>query len=222
VDNQNLPPTDSKRKRCLVFLLLLIVGATGVIIFRLWQVKNVAHTVFTPQQSLFVLKPPTDALKGKILLSNGDTKIKPRDKEEFNKINVGEEVLQGERIATGEKSKTVVEFPDLVSINLGSDTEIGFNNLIPANFLLSQSSGLVTYELLRDDAPISVRSLHTLVSINSGNCAITTNQETVTIKVLTGSATVALVDLENKTGVWELKEGQEALVDDIQRRVEVK
>jgi hypothetical protein len=222
VDSQNLPPTDSKRRRYLVLLLLLIVGAISVIMFRLWQVKTAGNIPFIPQQSLFVLKPPSDALEGKLLLSNGNIKKKPRDKAEFNKINVGEEILQGERIAASEKSKAVIEFINLVKINLSSNTEIGFNNLIPANFLLSQSSGSVDYELLRSDVPISVRSLHTLVTINSGNCAITADQETITIKVLAGSATLALVDLENKTSVWEIKEGQEVLIDDVQRRVEVK
>lgn len=190
--------------------------------FRFWQIKTAGSISFTPQLSSFILKPPSDALIGKLILSNGDIKKKPRDKEEFNTFNIGEKILQGERLATGKKSKAVVEFSNLVSINLGSDTEIGFNNLIPANLLLRQLSGIVTYELLRDDAPVSVRSMHALVTINSGTCAITANQETVTIKVLAGSTTLALVDLENKTGVWEIKKGQEALVDNIQRLVEIK
>lgn len=222
MDSQNLQPVNSKRTHYLIFLLLFLIGTVGVVVFRLWQVKNTEYISFTPQQSSFVLKPPADALKGKFSLFKGEVKKKPRDKEEFKDIKVGEEILQGEKIATGKKSQAIVEFPNLVRINLGSDTEIGFNNLIPANFLISQSSGSVTYELLQGDTPISVRSLQALVTINFGKSEVTISDETITVKVLSGKAKLALVDLENKTHIWEIKEGQEALVNDTERRVEIK
>ena len=222
MDSQNLQPVDSKIKYCLVFLLLFSMGTVGIVIFRLWQVKSAKHISFTPQQSSFILKPPADALKGKLSIFKGDVKKKPRDKEEFKDVNVGEEILQGERIATGKKSQATVEFPNFARVNLGSGTEIGFNNLIPANFLVSQSLGSVTYELLQENVLFSIRSLHILLTINSGKSEVTINEETITVKVLSGKAKLALVDLENKTHVWEIKEGQKALINDTQRRVEIK
>lgn len=222
MDSQNLQPVDLKRKHYLVFLLLFLIGAVGVVAFRLWQVKNAGHISFTPQQSSFVLKPPSDALKGKYLLINGSVKKEPREKNDFEDVNIREEILQGEKLATGEKSKAVVELTNFARVNLGSNTEIGFNNLIPANFLISQSLGSVTYELLRDANPISVRSLHALVAINSGKSEFTISDETITFKVLSGAAKLALVDLENKTHIWEIKEGQKALINDTERRVEIK
>jgi len=223
VDSQNLQPAYSKKTYCyLAFLLLFLIGTVGVVAFRLWQVKEAGPISFTPQQSSFVLKPPSDTLKGKLSLFKGDVKKKPRDKEEFKDVNVGEEFLQGEKIATGKKSQATVEYANILRVNLDSNTEIGFINLIPANFLISQSLGSVSYELLRDDTPISVRSLHTLVTINSGKSEVTVSDETIAVKVLSGKAKLALVDLENKTHIWEIKEGQQALVNDTQRRIEIK
>lgn len=216
-----MPSADAKRTHDLIFLLLFIIG-TGAVTFRLWQVKNVVHTVFIPQQSSFVFKPPSDALKGKFLLINGSVKKEPREKNDFEDVNMRVEILQGEKLATGEKAKAVVEFPNFARVNLGPNTEIGFINLIPANFLINQSLGSVTYELLRDANPISVRSLHALVTINSGKNEVTVSDETITVKVLSGTAKLALVDLENKTHIWEIKEGQKALINDTERRVEIK
>lgn len=210
------------RKHYLLFLLLFLIGTVGIVVFRLWQVKDAGHISFTPQQSSFVLKPPLDALEGKLSLFKGDVKKKPRDKEEFKEVNVGEEILQGEKIATGKKSQATIEFANLVKVNLGSDTEIGFNNLIPTDFLLNQSLGSATYELLQENVPFSVRSLHVLLTVYSGKSEVVVSDETITVKVLSGNAKLALVDLENKTHVWEIKEGQKVLVNDTQRRVEIK
>jgi len=209
-------------KQILVFLLLFLIGTIGVVVFRLYQVKGAKHASFSPQQSSFVLKPPADALKGELSLFKGNVKKKPRDKEEFKDVKVGEEILQGEKIATGKKSQATVEFPTLVRVNLGSDTEIGFNNLIPGNFLISQSLGSATYELLQDNVPFSVRSLHVLLTVYSGKSEVMVSDETITVIVSSGKAKLALVDLENKTHIWEIKEGQEALVNDTERRVEIK
>ena len=345
-----MKPVGSKRSHYLIFILLFLIGIAGVMTFRLWQVKDAGHISFVPQQSSFVFKPPSDALKGKFLLINGSVKKEPREKNEFEDVNIRVEILQGEKLATGEKSKAVVEFPNFVRVTLDSNTEIGFINLIPANFLISQSLGSVSYELLRDATPINVRSLHALITINSGKSEVTVNDETtvpetaaettaaettasetetvfnlsilngvgisgiaaktselikelkypdgkdkynigkvadadnynykntqiickskdseiakaaeeiktklkvgiittqngtsqdsdiviiigkdysqtteatetITVKVLSGKAKLALVDLENKTHIWEIKEGQKALINDTQRRVEIK
>lgn len=221
MNSQNFEPVALKKTPYLIFLLLFLIGIAGVMTFRLWRVKDRGHISFAPQQSSFVFKPPADALKGKLLLINGSVKKEPREKNDFEDVNIKEEILQGEKLATGKKSQAVVEFPSFATVNLGSNTEIGFINLIPANFLISQSLGSVTYELLQD-APISVRSLHALLTIKSGKSEFTVNGETISVKVLSGAAKLALVDLENKTHIWEIKKGQQVLINDSQRRVEIK
>lgn len=192
-----------------------------VVGYRLWQVKKIKAIPFSPQQSSFVLKPPSDALRGKLLLVKGKVEKEPREKDEFEEAGAEEEILQGEKLATGEKSQAVVEFPDFAKIDLGSNSEIGFVNLAPSNFLISQSLGSVTYKLLQDNALVNVRSLHALLSFDSGEGEVTVEEEEITVRVLSGKAKLALVDLENETHVWELEEGQEVLITDAERRVEI-
>jgi len=213
----------SKKINLLILSLLFLTGIGIVVVFRLWQVKKIPAVSFSPQQSSFNLKPPTEALKGGFLTVDGDVKKEPRDKEEFETVKTeGEVLIEGEKIATGKKSQATIEFPDFIRIDLGSDTEIGLANLIPDNFLISQLSGSVTYRLLRNDNTFSVRSLHALLTFDSGESEITVGGSEITVKVLSGRAKLALVDLDNETHVWELNEGEEALVDDAERRVEIK
>jgi len=213
----------SKKINLLVLVLALLVGIGIVVVFRLWQVKKMPAASFFPQQSSFNLKPPTEALKGGFLTVEGDVKKEPRDKEEFETVKTeGEALIEGEKIATGEKSQATIEFPDFIRIDLGSDAEIGLANLMSDNFLISQLSGSVTYRLLRNDTTFSVRSLHVLLAFDSGESEITVGGNEIVVKVLSGRAKLALVDLDNKTHVWELNEGEEVLVDDAERRAEIK
>lgn len=203
--------------------LLFLTGIGIVVVFRLWQVKKIPAVYFSPQQSSFSLKPPTEALKGDLLTVEGDVKKEPRDKEEFETVKTeGEVLIEGEKIATGKKSQAAIEFPDFIRIDLGSDTEIGLSNLMPDNFLISQLSGSVTYSLLRNNNTFSVRSLHALLTFDSGESEITVGGSEIAVKILSGKAKLALVDLDNKTHIWELNEGEEVLVDDAERRVEIK
>ena len=214
---------DNKGNTYLILALLFLVSVLGVFAFRFWQVKKMPIASFSPQQSSFNLKPPTEALKGGFLSVEGEVKKEPRDKEEFETVKPGGEVLiEGEKIATGKKSQATIEFPDFLRIDLGSDTEIGLSNLMSDNFLISQLSGSVTYGLLQNDKAFSVRSLHALLAFDSGESEITVGGGEIVVKVLSGKAKLALVDLDNETHVWELNEGEEALVDDAERRVEIK
>ncbi len=207
----------------ILFLALFFIGSTGIFAFRFWQVKRTKAIPFSPQQSFFNLKPPTEALKGGFLIIDGDVKKEPRDKEEFETVKAeGEALIEGEKIATGGKSQATIEFPDFIRIDLGSDTEIGLSNLMPANFLINQLSGSVIYRLLQNNNTFSVRSLHTLLSFDSGESEVTVGGSEIVVKVLSGKAKLALVDLDNETHVWELNEGEEVLIDDAERRVEIK
>ncbi|PIS09455.1 hypothetical protein COT75_01495 [Candidatus Beckwithbacteria bacterium CG10_big_fil_rev_8_21_14_0_10_34_10] len=213
----------SKRINLLILSLVFLVGVGGVMVFRLWQVEKMPVASFSPQQSSFNLKPPTKALKGGFLIIDGNVKKEPRDKEEFETVeDVGGVLIEGEKIATGKKSQATIEFPDFIRIDLGSDTEIGLSNLMSDNFLISQLSGFVTYRLLGNNNTFSVRSLHALMSFEPGESEITVEESEIVVRILSGKAKLALVDLDNETHVWELNEGEEILVDDGERRVEIK
>lgn len=205
----------------ILFLVLFLVGAISVLIFRIWQVKRAKNIPFSPQESSFILQPPSDALQGKLVSAKGKVEKEPREKDEFEEVELEEEILQGEKLLTGERSQATVEFQDFAKIDSSSDTEIGFINLIPSKFLISQSSGSVVYKLLDNDNSLSVRALHALVNF-SGETEVVTKGEEIKVKILSGQAKLALVDLENKTHVWKLEEGQKALIDDTERTVEIK
>lgn len=194
----------------------------GVLIFRIWQADKAKNIPFLSKKSSFSLQPPSEALTGRLIEAVGEVKKEPREDEEFKETEKGEQILDGEKLATGGKSKTVVEFPNFAKVSLASNSEVAFVSLLPSSFVVSQSLGSVTYELLQDDNPISVRSLHALLSFNSGESEVTVKEEEIIVKVSSGQAKLALVDLENKTHVWQLEKGQKALIDDRQRRVEIK
>jgi hypothetical protein len=189
----------------------------GVLVFRAWQVKRIRSIPFSPQKSLFVSKPPTEALRGKIVSAEGQVEKEARDKTEPEDVKVREEILQGEKLTIGEESQAVVEFSGLVRIGLGSNTKIGFINLLPANFLIHLPTGVLDYQLFQDNMPVSVRSLHVLLTLYSGEGKIVTGEGEITLEIFTGQAKLALVDLENETNVWELKGGDRVVVDDSQR-----
>lgn len=204
-------------------LALFLVGIMGVFGVRVWQVKKARSIPFSPQESFFSLQPPSEALTGKLIKVEGEVKKEPRDGEEFKEAGKGEKILDGEKLATGEDSQAVVEFPDFAHLALESDSEVTFVNLIPSSFLIKQTSGSINYRLSQNGNPLSVRSLHLLFTLEEGESRITVDEEDgeVVIEQLLGEAKMAMVDLENKTHVWQLKQSQRALVDDEERTVEI-
>lgn len=216
-----MQPDCSKGTSYLGFILLFFAGLISVFVFRLWQVEKTGPSSFTPQESSFNFKPPSEAFIGKLLSIEGEVKKESRNKEEFEEVSLGEEVLQGESLACGRKSQASVEFTDFISIDLDSNTEIGFISLLPTSFLVEQRSGRANYKLLQDKNSFSVRSLHALLTFEYGESEITVGEKEITVKILSGKAKLALVDLENVTHIWELEEGQKALINDTERRVEI-
>lgn len=207
----------------LLFLLLFLIGLISVLGFRIWRVRRAKSIPFFPQKSSFTLQPPVEALVGKLIEVEEEVKKEPRDDEEFQEAKEKEEILNGEKLATGKDSKAVVEFPDFAEVALFSNSEVTFVNLLPSSFLIRQSQGEVNYKLLQDQNPLSVRSLNLLFTLDSGESKITTDEENgeIVVEQLLGKAKMAMVDLENKTHIWRLEKGQRALIDDEERRVEI-
>ena len=212
----------SKRTNFLALFLLFLIGIGIVLGFRFWQVKKVEKTPFLPKKSFFSLQPPSEALTGKLIEVKGEVKKEPRKDEEFQEVEEGKEILDGEKLATRKDSKAVIEFPGFAEVTLDSDSETTFVNLIPSGFLISQSLGSVTYKLWQDNTFLSVRSLYALLTIDSGESEVIVKEEEISIKILSGKAKLALVDLENEIHIWKLEEGQKALIDNAERRVEIK
>lgn len=208
-------------KNRLLFLVLFLVGVISVLGVRVWQVKKAESVPFILQESSFSLQPPAEALTGKLVEIKGEVKKEPRDGEEFKEVEEKEEILDGEKLATGEDARAMIEFPDFAKISLGPNSEVAFVNMLPSGFLIRQSRGEVDYKLLQSENPLSVRTLHLLFTLQTGESNVVTDREDgeVSINQLLGRAKMALVDLENKTHVWEIEQGQRVLIDDEERRV---
>lgn len=205
----------------LLFLILFLVGVMSVFGFRVWQVKKVEKTPFFPKESSFSFQPPSEALTGKLIKVEGEVKKEPRDDEEFQGVGKGEEILDGEKLATGKDSRVAVEFSGFAEVALNSNTEVVFINLLPSSFLIRQASGAVNYKLLQSENPLSVRSLNLLFTLEAGESKITVDEEEIVVEQLLGKAKIALVDLENKTHVWQIKKGQKVLIDNEERSLEI-
>lgn len=205
-----------------IFLTLFFVGLVGVFAFRIQQVKKAGNIPFFAEQPSFISQPPSDAIIGKLLSVEGRVEKEARGKDELEEIDEESDMLQGERLITKEKSKAEVEFPDFAKIDIGSDTEMSFINLLPSSFLVEQKTGEVDYKLLQDENPVSARCLHALLSFYSGEIEVGIEDGEITIWVLEGKAKLAMVDLENNTHVWQFEKDQKVLIDDATRTTEIK
>ncbi len=210
-----------RKKQYLVLFSVFLLGMSVVIGWRILMVKKNQNDQFSPKDDALSLQPPVAALVGELISIHGEVKKQARGAEEFIEIKEGEEIVDGEKLVTKQESKAEIEFPDFGLLTLGSNTEVSLTSLLPSSFVVNQKQGIVNYELLQEENPFSVRILHLLLNLNIGEVEVTLEDEDITVEQLSGSSKFSLVDKENKTHVWKLEEGQKALIDDSQRRVEI-
>lgn len=211
----------TKKAYYLVLSLLFLAGLAGALGLRILQSRMAAPPPFSPQETGFTLTPPSESLTATLTSAVGSVEKQPRDKDEFEKASEGDRILQGESVATREKSTATIQFPDFAEIALDANSVLGFISLIPESFLLNQPSGSVTYEVLWEK-PISVRSLHALLELQPGESQVSVVGREITVEVFSGKAKLALVDLENETNLFTLQEGQKAVINDAERSVVIK
>lgn len=209
-------------KKVLLLILAFILGFSGVLGFQYLRAKQeitkVATTVvnqLTPEPS-FALVPPTQAVSGTLTTVSGHTEKFSRGDTDFKEASTGAQILLGESIATKANASATVAVNDIVTMSMGPMAELVFANVFPKNFVLQQKSGKITYQV---DKPISIRALHTLVSIDSGDVTINIIDTDASITVKTGIAKFALVDIDNNTKAWNLKSGERANIDNKTRTV---
>lgn len=200
--------------------LLFLAGVVLVFVFRIFQVKSVEKPSFSPRESAFSLNPPSESLIGRVLSVEEKVEKEPRDSEDLRVVEVGEKILQGEKLATKGGSSATVEFENFAQVTLGPNSEISFVSLIPQGFLVGQASGSVDYELIQREDSLSVRVLHSLIEFSEEG-RVEIDGDEVSVKAVSGTVKLAMVDLDNKTQVVELAEGQTALIIDSQRRIEI-
>ncbi|MCX6794045.1 MAG: hypothetical protein NTY06_02980 [Candidatus Gottesmanbacteria bacterium] len=202
-------------KNVLLPLLAFLLGFSGVVGYQYIRTKQNTPVVATPE-STFTLMPPSQAVSGILTVTSGHAEKLSRTDTEYKEASTGAQILLGESVATKENSSATATVSGIVKVSMGPSAELVFANLFPTNFVLQQKSGNIDYLVTK---PISVRTLHSLVTIDSGETIITIIDTDISITVKTGSVKFALVDTENNTKVWNLKAGQRANIDDKARKV---
>lgn len=199
-----------------LYLFFFILGFVTLLGFRYAQLKF-ART-FTPLPSTFFLNPPARALSGILTITKGKAEKLSRSGNAYEEASTGAQILIGESVATKDNSIASVSVNGIVTASLESKAELVFANLFAENMLLQQKTGNITYDIA-SGKQLSIRALHALIFITSGLTTINILDTDMSIHVKTGYAKVALVDIDNNTHVWNLKEGQRVNIDDTTREV---
>lgn len=199
----------------------VIVGVLFFLSFRTIWVEKIATHVFSPTKSGIVLNPPSGAVSGTILNIKGQVKKQGRDDDNFKPIGTAVQFIQGESLAT-ETGSAIISFSNFFSATVSGNTEIAFIDGMPQEFLLQQKSGKVTYELLDETKSISIRSLHALIQI-SGKATVTSDSDnqTTIVEMQFGNGKIGMNDTDENTHVYQLAQGQKAMIDDTKRTVDI-
>lgn len=204
-------------------LLAFIFGFSGVFGYQYFKTNKIETPVIEPRPEAdqpvagaFTLVPPTEAVSGILTVTRGHAEKFSRGEKEYKEASSGAQILLGESIATKENSAATAEITGIVSVHLAESSELVFANLFPENMVLQQKAGKIEYTVTK---PISVRALHTLVTINPGQTTINIIDTDASIMVKSGSVKFALVDTDDNTHVWDLQAGQRANIDDTAREV---
>lgn len=204
-------------------LLAFVIGFGGVAGYQYFRTTKTETPVIKPQPEAdqplagtFALEPPSTAVSGILTVTRGHAQKFSRGDTEYKEASTGAQILLGESVATKENSSATATVSGIVNVSMGATSELVFANMFPTNFVLQQKDGKIDYTVV---SPISVRALHTLVNINSGETVITIIDTDMSITVKTGAVKFALVDNDNNTNVWNLKAGERANIDDTARSV---
>jgi hypothetical protein len=208
-------------KTILLLFLAFVLGFGGVVGYQYFRMKQETPVVVPPAaqptpEPTFALIPPSQAVSGILTVISGHAQKFSRTDTEYKEASSGAQILLGESVATKENSTTTVVVQGIANINMGPASELVFANLFPADFVLQQKSGKIEYLVSQ---PISVRALHTLITVGSGDTTINIIGTDMSVSVKTGSVKFALVDNDNNTNVWDLRAGERANIDDAARQV---
>lgn len=169
----------------------------------------------TKQTAFSLEKAPSESLSASIASFSGDVEWTSRVATTPAKLTSVKNFQQGEDIQTGKNGSITLSILNKAVIALSSNTMISLIQTLPANIVISQTTGTVVYTK-KDSTPFSVRSGDLLINILSGttDVHVDTENKRVVATVHTGSITVAYTDTQNKSQVVSAKIGQQLVFDD--------
>lgn len=211
-------------KKYIIAFIFFALGFAPLLVLNYFQTAKPAPkprvavkiTPINTRSPTFALVPPIQSISGVITSVNGHLQKMSRGDTEFKEASAGAVILDGEAVATAEFSTAEASVSGLLNVQMEPLSEVVFANMLPDNLLLQQKNGKVTYHVTK---PISIRALHSLIEIPSGEAVINIIDSDMSITVKSGSVKFALVDSGNNTNVWNLKAGERANIDDAKREV---
>ena len=215
---------DLRWSKSTIFLAILIFS-TGFILALFASLKKTSTKEeispvgpMVPSLTTFQLKPPAQSLTGQITKVTGKIEFEGRDEKEYRPIGITTSVVVGDKIITGENAQATIEFPPVGKIQLEENAEISFLHLLPESFLIEQFNGTVEYSA-NGNHDVSVKNLHGLMTFSSSDVRMSTfpDEERIVVRIVSGEAKIAFVDLHNDTQVFTLKQGQRVTIDDRRR-----
>lgn len=208
-----------------LFFLFLIIGIGITLGYSFWKKEKAAVvTPVSPKEKRFSIEPPPkEARIGTVSAMSGQILWESRIATQPAEIKDLKQVQQAETLETGKDGKVVVAFTDVASVTLSPDSKIEFLQTLPVNFVFRQSKGEINYAK-KGTIPLSIRSLHLLMSFSDGEYVINTDADkhSLELTIKKGSVKVAYNNLKYETQIVEIKEGEKYLFDDDKRIGETK
>lgn len=213
-------------KYLFIFLIFLFIGIGITFGFSVWKKeKAVVLTKITPpQENRFSIEPaPKQTLTGLVATMSGQILWQSRIATQPAERKDLKQIKQAELLVTGKESSASVIFKDAVTINLFSESEIEFVQTLPVNFVFRQNKGKINY-VKKGSIPLSVRSLHLLMTFTDGEYFLNTDSEnhTMELTVKKGLVKAAYNNLQFETQTIEIKEGEKFVFEDDSRTGEIK
>jgi|GEM_PF-2064287 len=202
---------------------IFLIGIVGGMIFKLTSLisdENFENQLPAVNHDSFdIARPPRDSITGQLVNWQGKVLWQGRVATQPAQLTGNDKIQQGETLLTKGDSSATIRFPDQATINLQPQTEIEFVQLLPSNFVFNQVAGTANYTTSSQTA-WSVRSLHLLAKMETGEMVFTVDKELgkIMIDVKSGSVTVGFNDLDNRSTVYKIKTGQRFIfIDDIRQ-----
>jgi len=207
-----------------IFFLFLLIGIGIALGYSFWKKQKVTVVIpVSPKEERFSIEPPPKESKtGTVSTMSGQILWESRIATAPAEIKELKQVQQGEVLETGKDGQTVVIFSDSVSITLSPESKIEFIQTLPVNFVFKQTKGEVSY-LKKGIIPLSIRSLHLLMTFSDGEYVLNTDSDnhTLELTVKKGLVKAAYNTVLYETQGVEIKEGEKYIFNDDTRIGEI-
>lgn len=202
-----------------IFFGCFLIGVASIFGVRALQVKYRREPAFVPQPVSFTFSTPSKVVPAQVINVIGEVKKISTS----SALLVDDQILPGEKIVASSDSSAEFQVDAFFHIIMQSLSGLGFNNGIPASYLVSQDSGNIEYSVTGDQS-LSIRALNTLVRLSSGSAhlAIDASQRNFSLKISSGSAKMAWTNNQNETQVSDILDGQTAKFNNVSKKILVR